>query len=769
MTLLEAHSALLEDDAVAAAPVPEPEPEVAEDTRIPVSQLVRPLLAAGLSSGTAGLLVGGVFGSWAARLLGLLAAAFGTGWALLALRSRRTALVSNLLIPVLSLLGILSLVPASSAGGPSKLPSLVSSAIKAGRVLRPPVPFDPGWRPIIIVVIGVLAFGTAWLGTKLDRPKLAIAAPLPVVALTAVSQPAEGEVLAGIMAFVGLLAAVSVLFGGDPTRASELGRQFELKRAIRAVAAGVVMVVVLVVLANASFLFPKPVYDPNNKPQKPRPVPLSAIDDRVLFEVKTASDVTGPWRTGVLDIYDGESWKLPPFNAGRFKSIPSSGVLDPVRVATSTVSVTFTVKDLGDGAVVPDIAGTTTVKVNDANVIYDPRPAILRLKRGRAPAGLTYTVTAPPYPDAAKLEAAVPNPSTAELRSALEIPKPSPVIKSLLEQAPTNKWKRLEFLRKKLSDVVIAAGAGQPVDFPPKRVDEILTGNHEATPFEIVAAEALLARWAGVPSRIGFGFDGLNAENGALTVRPRNAAQFLEVYFEPYGWVPLSTTPPKAKANLNTDPNARFNQTILPSDEIAVEIYLPIELQSLKLLYEQIREILLMVLPFVLLAVAAFLAAPTVERTWRRRVRRQWARDVGPPAQVAVEYAELRELATDLNVGDPYDTALEFLAKLQVDREHTELAWLVARGLYGDLHDSLTDVDVRNATEMSASLRRRLARAQPLQSRFVAAVSRTSLRRPHSTEMPNPRPLAVQLPKLRLGPPVRRLRLRATSLIGRHP
>jgi hypothetical protein len=233
--------------------------------------------------------------------------------------------------------------------------------------------------------------------------------------------------------------------------------------------------------------------------------------------------------------------------------------------------------------------------------------------------------------------------------------------------------------------------------------------------------------------------------------------------------VPLSTTPPKAKANLNSDPNARFNPTILPSDEIAVEIYLPIELQSLKLLYEQVRQILLQILPFVLLAVAAFLASPVVERAYRRRVRRQWAKAIGPPAQVAVEYAELRELATDLNLGDPYDTALEFLAKLQEDREHTELAWLVARGLYGDLHDSLTDVDVRNAEDMSASLRRRLARAQPLQSRFIAAVSRTSLRRPHSTEMPNPRPLAVNLPELRLGPLVRRLRVRTTSLIGRHP
>ena len=38
----------------------------------------------------------------------------------------------------------------------------------------------------------------------------------------------------------------------------------------------------------------------------------------------------------------------------------------------------------------------------------------------------------------------------------------------------------------------------------PAKVDQLLVGNHEGTPFEIVAAEAMLARWAGVPSRIAF-------------------------------------------------------------------------------------------------------------------------------------------------------------------------------------------------------------------------------------------------------------------------
>jgi hypothetical protein len=653
------------------------------------------------------------------------------------LRVRRPIVIQWALLPAVLVLGTASLVPASPSGGPSALPRLMGDAIRSGRVLRPPVPFDAGWRPILIMVIGVLAFGTAWVAAALQRPKLAIAIPLPLVAIALVSQPHEGEVLGGIIVLICLLGALSVLFGGDTSRAEGLGRQFELRRAIRGVVVGVPLLALVVVLANASFLFPKPVYDPANKPLKPRPLPLSAVEDRVLFEVKTTGPLTGPWRTGVLDVYDGKSWRLPPFDTKRFRSIPSGGVLDPTRVAVDSVSATFTVRDLGDNSTLPGVASMSKVELSDSNIVFDPRAGILRLRRGRAPVGLAYTVTAPVYPTAAQLEAARPLTRTPALSEALRVPGAPESVRALLQVAPENPWQRLVFLRKKLSDVVVAVGAGQPVDFPPERVERLLTGNHEGTPFEIVAAEALLARWAGIPSRIGFGFDGLNDENGVSTVRPKNAAQFLEVYFEPYGWIPLSATPPKAKATLDTDPNARFNPTILPSNEVAVEIYLPVELQSLRLLYERIRQALLIIAPYLVGAMALYMGAPSAERLLRRTRRRRWAAGVGRREQVAVEYAEFRDLTTDLNVGDPYATAIEFLDHVQEDREHSELAWLVTRSLYGDLRRGLSDDDVRAATELSGSLRRRLLRGQPVVSRLLAALSRTSLRRPYTREVPS--------------------------------
>lgn len=732
-----------------APPAPESPTDAESEPGAPLA--LRPFLAAALATAAAGLLTGGIFGSWAARLLGLFAACFGVGWAYLALRSTRTQVVQLLFVPVGLLFGVISLIPAGD-GGPGRLPDLVREAVRSGRLLRPPVPFDPGWRPIVILLIGAIGLAAAWVAGPFERPKLGIAIPLPVVGLTAISQPEGDQALAGILAFVCILGSLAVLFGGDTTRASELGSQFELKRLVRGAVAAVPLLAALVALNSASFLFPSPVYDPGDKPQKPKPLPLSALEDRVLFEVRAESGVTGPWRTGVLDVYDGEAWRLPPFDEDRFRPIPDDGVIDAAGLDAATVTVGFTIRDFGDSTALPGMANPARVTVSGSDLVFDPRSGIVRVPSGRAANGLTYEMAAPKYPQAADLEAA-PAPRRA-LRDFLEVPKPPQTVRDLLVAAPSNRWQRLDFLRKKLNEVVVAKGAGEPVDFTPKRVEQIFIGNHEATPFEIVATEALLARWAGVPSRIGFGFDGLNDENGVLTVRPRNAAQFLEVYFEGYGWLPLSTEPPKAKASLDTDPNARFKPTIEPSTDVAVEIYIPVELENLRLLYEQIRAGLFRVAPFVLGLVALYLLQPAAFRMLRRRRRRQWAAGLGPRAQIAVEYAEFRDAATDLNVGDPYDTALEYLWKVQADPEHEELAWLVSRAMYGDLATRVDDSDVRAAEDMSASLRRRLWRVQPVQARVAGFLSRTSLHHPYTTEVPNidvPRITSRRRPWQRVG------------------
>lgn len=739
-------------------------PENEVDDRPPVKAIIRPLLAAALTTLGAGLLTAGIFGSWWARLLAVLASALGPGWTALSLRSKRSALTQLALLPVLLVLSLL--VVALLGGSPAELPGEVGDALEAGRLLRPPVPFDPGWGPILLVAVTMLGFVAGWVGTTFNRPMLAVSLPLPVLAITAISQPDDAQVLAGIFGFVPLLAALAVLFGGDTSRTDALDGGFELKRALRSLLAMIPIVAALVALSSASFLFPEPVYDPTDKPQKPKAVPLSAADDRVLFEVATESSITGPWRSGVLDVYDGEAWRLPPFDQDRFEPLAGDGQLSTLRTDVADAErhrVSITVRDLGDSAVLPMIA--TSFRVSDlagADVVHDPRTGLLRVPDGRVPAGTAYTLELPTYPTGDQLGEVASPPDRKAFEEQLEAPDPPAVIESLLRTAPEGQWARLDHLRKRLLAEVTASGAGAPVDVPPEKVVDLLEGSQTGTPFEIVAAEALLARWSGLPSRIGFGFDGLNVEGEVFTVRPKNSAQWLEVWFAGYGWVPLIGQPDKARAELDTDPNARFNPSILPSDDVAVEVYVPIEVRDLKMLYERMRALLFQVLPFGALVIGGYLAWPAAAKAWRRNRRRRWASARGPQAQVAVEYAELRDLAIDLDVGDEWDTPLEWLHKVEPDEEHAELAWLAARALYGDMRDSVTADDARIAEELAGSMRRRLSRGQPTQTRVIAAISRTSIDRPFTTEMPNVRRLRIPRPRIRLPrvrvPSIRRLR-----------
>jgi hypothetical protein len=702
----------------------EPAPESEEG---PLEVAIRPLLVAGFAMLGTALTVGGIFGSWPARLFCVFAAAAGIGWSWVCARSRRRATL-QFLLPVIAL-GLAALSLFGTDGGPAELPSLARDAIDAGRALRPPIPFDAGWHPILVVVMFLLAFAAGSAGTVLDRPKLALVIPLPLLGLTAISQPPTGQALAGLLAVVPVIGGLTVLFG-DQGGVSGLTREFEFRRIVKAGSymVGVLAVIIALNTFGAGLLFPQPAYDPAQKPQKPKPVPLNAADDRVLFEID--GPITGPWHVGSLDDYDGTAWRLPPYDQKTFKTVPSNGVIDATR--NGDVAVKFTIRDFGTNASLPGVTGPTRIDVR-TKLVFDPRGGAFRVPTGRVPGGLAYTEHLPTYPTPEQLRGL----STGNVDKVYkQIPKAPAAVRTLLDEAPQGPWDRLDYLLKKLTAVEVAVGTGAPKDVKPAKVQDLLVGSHEGSPYELVAAQAMLARWAGVPSRIGFGFDGTQLEGSVQTVRPKNASQWLEVWFQGTGWVPIVTQPPKAKATLDNE-DVKFNPTIQAGDDVAVQIYVPVKVRSFKALYQQLRDLLRTLLPLILLAVAARLAMPYAQKTWRRAKRQRWARELGPSAQIAVEYCELRDLATDLGIGDPYATPIEFLDYVVEDMEHEEFAWLVTKALYGELYEQSGPADVAAARELADSLRARLFKAQPFQTRVLSYLTRLSLQQPYSTEVPN--------------------------------
>ncbi|MDQ3947181.1 MAG: transglutaminaseTgpA domain-containing protein [Actinomycetota bacterium] len=713
---LEAASAIVEEDEQERSPV-----------RLAVAMAFPTLAAA--------VMAGGVFIGLDARLYAAVAGLLGVALAVFAARLR-SPVVSNLaIIGGLFAIGLLMVVPAG-LGEVAAVRKLAAQAAASGDVLRPPVELTAGWQAILGWLMGIVGFAAGWLALVVKRPSLGLLLPLPVAAIAGISVPEADQVASGLVVLVLFGIGLGVLSGaqsGDVggEDAGQLPAGYEVRRALRAIPLLAVVTAGLYGLAQTDFLFPDPAIDPAQEPQKPKTVPLSDVADRVLFTVE--AQISGPWRVGSLDVYDGKDWRLPAFSESELDDVPRSGIVN--EDLAPGVRATFNIAGLG-GTVLPGLPNTVGLVAEGPKLAYDARSGSIRVAQGQIQAGLRYTVAAAALPrvdDLRQITAPVPK----ALGRFAEIGPAPPAVVDLLDQSPkTSKWDQFDFLRTYILSNVTATGTGVPKSVPAERVQDMIAGSKEGSPYEIVAAQAMLARWAGIPSRIGYGFDGGELIDGKLEVRPRNGASFPEVYFPGHGWLPVIGTPTKAKPTVGGDPSTQQQDpTVLPSDEIQVGLFVPVFVPPDSVLFEQIRQGVLIAIPAVALLVAAYVCFPALRKALARGRRRNAARAAGPRARIALAYAEWRDLATDYGYRHDTDTPLMFLDRFAVDAEHTELAWLVTRALWGDLEGSLTDDLATWAEELSRALRRRLAQAHPAPVRAIAIVSRFSLRHPYAPEL----------------------------------
>ena len=563
-------------------------------------------------------------------------------------------------------------------------------------------------------------------------------APLPIVVVGAISVPDSLKLPVGIIVLVLFLAGLTLLgsvqnaSGGDGESMPSLG--YELRRAAKVIPLVAGLSVAMVFLAKSNILFPKPLYDPVRDSQLPKAVPLSDVKDEVLFQVRSRS--TGPWRIGLLDVYDGKDWRIPAFSESALKNVPTSGIVD--KDLGPSTRADFLVKALG-GAVLPDLPNTVGVVAQGPKLGYDARTGSIRLVEGQIRSGLTYAVSGAATPTEEQLRK-VTFKLQPDVKRFMDIPKPPPAVQALLDEAPKEPaWDRVQFVRRRLLETVTAAGPGTPVSVPPSKVDDMLAGSKEASPFEIVAAQAMLARWAGVPARIGYGFDGGDlVGDGVREIHPAHGASWLEVYFPGFKWFPLIGSPQKAKPSLASNAPTNADPKVVASDNVAVQVFIPLRISQRGFLYDEIRHLLKIAVPLALLIGLTYALVPVVLKALRQRRRRRWAQTAGPLARIQVAYAEFRDLCTDLGVGRSHDTPLAFVDGFADDQEHRELAWLVTRCLYGDLRDRVAAADAEAAEELASSLRRRTARAQPPSLRVIGLASRLSLRDPYASDVRPP-------------------------------
>lgn len=712
-------------------------------TAEPVDVDIRTGVALAFPTVAAAVMVGAAFAGIAGRFYAGIAGLLGVALAVACARIRRPALTNLAIFGGLFGIGLVMVLP-SGASHVLQIQSFVQSARAAGNVLRPPVPLTPGWQAILGWVMGLAGFGAAWLAIEFKRPMTGLVVPLPLAGIAAISVPKPQQVASGLAVLVLYAIGLGVLSSARALgeRAERPPVSYQIRKVGRALPVIAVITAALYGLAQTNILFPKPRIDPTNQPQKPKTVPLSAVPDRVLFEVK--ADFTGPWRIGGLDVYDGTDWRLPPFSQSQLKDVPRSGIVDPN--LQPGARATFTIRGL-TGAVLPGLPNPVGIIASGPKLAYDSRGGNIRTIEGEVKDGLEYTVVAAAPATVDRVRHAVGDIPPA-LAKFVDIPAAPPAVSDLIGKAPkTSKWDEFDYLRTWVLDNVTATGTGQPASIPPSRVQEILT-TKEASPFEIVATEALLARWAGLPSRIGYGFDGGDPVDDTIQVRPRHGALFVEVWFPGFEWLPVVGTPKKAKATLGNTSEQKTDPNVAPSEDIGVRIYLPEIVPPGSTFAKQVRAVLQVVVPVAAGVLLTYIQFPLVTKARRRNRRRRAALRAGRRARVALAYVEFRDHATDFGYRYPADTPLWFLGRFVTDEEHTEFAWLVTRCLWGDLHDDVSEDDAGAAEELSRTLRRRLAAAQPATLRIVARYSRLSIRYPYVVEPARHAPTPTELEML---------------------
>lgn len=737
-------SALRGEDDTATSPPPALRGEDGSGEReIP---FVPTLAAAALATTAAAWVAGGVFRDPLGRGIGILGVLVAVGLAWAGRAIRRELLAQVLTLPVAALVGAFLVLP-DARGGSATLPSLVVDAVRAGGLLQPPIPLDPGWRLILVVVAALVTSASLALALGTSRPRLAVALPGLVVVMAALVQPDNAELVSALGGIVGLAGGLAAAYGSELGGDAGVGREFELNRIVRGAGLAVALVVGMVLLSRAGVLFPQQQRSAVVPPVRPQAAP--PVADRVLFSVKLdRNDIKPTYRLGVIDVYQaagtsGGAWLLPPYDSRKLEGLtPPATLPGTPALRGSTFTATFTIAN-AEGHDLPTLAQAEHVAGARDSMQLNPRTDTLRLRDRPAYRGLRYTVTAALPPSGKDLATIGPTPGAYDQFLAAP-PEPSEVV-TLLAAAPPSPFARLQYVRQALYSKVVSAGEGKPVDVSPNRVAAMLDGA-EASPYEITAAEALLARWAGVPSRIAFGYyGGDQQDDGSYAIHPLHGATWLETYFAGYGWVPIVGTPPKAKPSFS-DTEKNPNPNVLPSQDLALVVYVPVRVTSAFAFYEVASWYLLVAAPFVLALLLLLVLYPWLLKVARRALRRRWAARHGLRGRIVVAYAEFRDTATDLAVGSPAATPLAFLRAIDADPEHTDLAWLVTRALWGDLQRGLRREDAEAAEELSASVARRLRAAQGTVTRVLALASRASLREPFTREVPNPWPAARERP-----------------------
>jgi len=268
---------------------------------------------------------------------------------------------------------------------------------------------------------------------------------------------------------------------------------------------------------------------------------LIQLQNTPVFAVDTG--VPSYWRLTSLDHFNGETWTSSGSYQGFRSALP--GVAH-VPAGTRTVRASFQIQGL-DSVWLPDQFNPVSV-VGAPGVSYDPLSDSLITSKPTSN-GMHYTVTSYQYLstlNAAELQSASPLDAPA---GDLQLPAGLGAQIVALAQAVTRgrggEYAKALALQDYLRSRPFSYSLDPPADGTGiATLYNFLFVTHEGYCQQFAGAYAVLARAAGLPTRLAVGFTTGVPYPGGYQVYDRDAHTWPEVWFGPrFGWVPFEPTP----------------------------------------------------------------------------------------------------------------------------------------------------------------------------------------------------------------------------------
>ncbi|WP_432987708.1 DUF3488 and transglutaminase-like domain-containing protein [Dactylosporangium sp. CA-233914] len=458
-------------------------------------------------------------------------------------------------------------VSAQAGQIPGAVPDVAREALRNSipRLLTALIPIEPQPDTVLlpVIVTWLAGLAAAECGVRYNRVLLSYTAPTALFGgalylvgpdTTAARATTWIPLAYAAFAILGLIASARPDLGGDTLTGAQ--RRTLGLRVGGGAAAGLAVIVVL-----SQLLGPTVAEQGNDTPVDPRnyvtPPQLDALDENPLVRLSgwnlnkdqhlfDAVVTPGPdaqpeplIRLAVLNDYDGVTWRIGSVyrNAGR--------VLGRSDGAGPEVTQTITIDEL-DGRLLPGIA--TPERVEGVRVAYDAETGTVALADSLRK-GLTYTVTSRQRPrpdDQALFAAEVPSPEEAARFVALpgKVPDSIAQLSAHLGEGVSNPYQRAFAIQQWLEEhYKLVADAPSGHAYP--NVEHFLFGSKQlggqkGTSEQFSAAFAVLARLAGLPTRVVVGF---GTHKGQKAVRGADAIAWPEVEFKGFGWVAFDPLP----------------------------------------------------------------------------------------------------------------------------------------------------------------------------------------------------------------------------------